>query len=78
VGAEFRGDTVFPDYSEWESTALFLGPVISYHQEKWWAALTIMPQIYGWNADESEDNQRHLDLAHNERLNIRLLIGINF
>ena len=43
VGLELRDETLVPDYKEFESTALFLGPVVSYHRERWWAALTVMP-----------------------------------
>jgi hypothetical protein len=43
---EFRDHNELPEYRKWENTALFLGPVISYRQEKWWAALTIAPQTY--------------------------------
>ncbi len=78
LGLEFRNDTVLAEYETWESSALFLGPVVSYRQEKWWAALTVMPQIYGWNNSGSQDGNSHLDLSDHERLNIRLLIGFNF
>ena len=78
LGLEFRSQNIFPEYEEWESSALFLGPVVSYHQERWWVALTVLPQIVGWNADESEDGNHNLDLAHNEKISVRFLIGINF
>jgi hypothetical protein len=78
IGLELRNQTLLPDYDHVESTALFLGPVVSYHQEKWWVALTVLPQIYGWNFDGNPDDNTHLELAHHEKLNIRLLFGINF
>jgi hypothetical protein len=78
VGFEVRTETLAPDYNELESTAVFLGPVVSYRQDKWWAALTVMPQIYGWNKDGSQDGNPHLELADHEKLNIRLLFGITF
>jgi hypothetical protein len=78
VGLELRDETLMPDYKEFESTAVFLGPVVSYHQEKWWAALTVMPQIYGWNKDGSADGNSHLELVDHEKVNIRLLFGFNF
>lgn len=78
VGLELRDHNELPDYSEWENTALFLGPVVSYRQEKWWAALSVMPQIYGANFSGNPDNDPHLELEGHERLNIRLLIGISF
>ena len=60
------------------STAVFLGPVVSYRQEKWWAALTVMPQIYGWNKDGSGDGNSHLELVDHEKVSVRLLFGFNF
>jgi hypothetical protein len=77
IGLEARNETLVPEYEEFESSAVFVGPVVSYRQEKWWAALTVLPQVYGWNHEGSDDNS-HLDLAEHEKLNIRFLVGINF
>jgi hypothetical protein len=78
LGLEFRNENTLPEYQSWESSALFLGPVASYRQEKWWAALTVLPQIYGWNNRASQDGNSHLELNDHEKLNIRLLVGFNF
>ena len=78
VGLEVRDHNEWPDYSRWENTALYLGPVVSYRQEKWWAALTIMPQIFGVNYIGNPDHNSHLDLEGHERVNVRLLIGSSF
>jgi len=78
VGLEFRNRTLLPDYEDFESSAFFVGPVISYRQEKWWGALTLLPQVYGWNKDGGTDGDPNLDLSDHERLNVRLLLGINF
>jgi hypothetical protein len=78
VGLELRNENTLPAYESWENSALFLGPVVSYRQEKWWAALTVMPQIYGWNNSASQDGNRHLELDDHERINVRLLLGFNF
>jgi len=78
AGLELRDHNELPDYRQWENTALFLGPVVSYRQEKWWAALTVLPQIYGLNFGGNPDDNRQLDLEAHERVNIRLIIGISF
>ncbi|HYG36898.1 MAG TPA: DUF6662 family protein [Clostridia bacterium] len=78
LGLELRNQTLLPEYKEFESSAVFLGPVLSYHQEKWWAALTVMPQIYGWNNDGAADGDSNLELVDHEKLNVRFLFGINF
>jgi hypothetical protein len=77
IGLEVRDHNELPDYRIWENTAVFLGPVVSYRQEKWWAALTVMPQIYGANYNGNPGGNSWLELEAHERLNVRLLIGIS-
>lgn len=78
LGLELRDHNELPEYRRWENTALFLGPVVSYRQEKWWAAFTVMPQIYGANFLGNPGGNRHLELEAHERWNIRLIFGIDF
>ncbi len=78
VGLELRDHNELPDYRRWENTALFLGPVISYRHEKWWAVLSVLPQIYGASFADDPDGNRWLELEGHERLNARLIIGIDF
>ena len=78
LGLELRDHNELPEYKKWENTALFLGPVLSYRNDKWWAALTVMPQIYGVNFGGNPDNNRHLDLEGHERVNLRLIFGFGF
>ena len=78
IGLELRDHNELPEYRKWENTALFLGPVISYRQEKWWSTLTVMPQIYGANFGGDPDGNHHLELEGHERVNIRLIFGVGF
>ncbi len=78
VGLELRNHTVLADYRTWENSAVFLGPAVSYHREKWWATLSVLPQIYGWNFHGHPDGSRRLELVDHEKINIRLLFGFNF
>jgi hypothetical protein len=78
LGLEFRNENLLPEYQSWESSAFFVGPVLSYRRERWWAALSVMPQIYGWNNSASQDGDSHLELNDHEKLNVRLLFGFNF
>jgi len=78
LGLEFLNENLLPEYKSWESSTLSLGPVLSYRREKWWTALTVMPQIYGWNNRDSQDGNSHLELNDHEKLNVRLLFGLNF
>ena len=78
VALELRSITKIPSYEEFETTALYLGPTVSYRQDNWWAGLSILPQVWGRDWDHSGDGYANLDLAHNERVHIRLLFGIDF
>lgn len=78
VGLEARNQYKLPNYARWDNMALYVGPVVSYHRDKWWAALTAMPQVYGFNFGQNPDRVNSLDLKGHERWNIRLLIGIHF
>jgi len=78
VGLELRNHYEIPEYSEWESMALYVGPVVSYRQEKWWGALTVMPQVWGRNFNGNPDEDKWLELEDHERVNIRLIVGFHF
>ncbi len=78
VGVELRDHNEIPEYKEWENTAVYLGPVISYHRQKWWATLSVMPQIYGANFTGDPDGSGGVELEGHERLNVRLLLGFSF
>jgi hypothetical protein len=78
LGIEARNKAAMPHYSQMEYDVINVGPVVSYRQEKWWAAFTVMPQVWGKNFDGNPDDNRHLDLAHNERVNVRLIVGLSF
>jgi len=54
-------------------SAVFLGPSLHYDDERWWFTLTVLPQIYGWPGRGAG----HLQLGENERLEIRLKVGVD-
>jgi len=78
IGLEARNVNALPEYETWEYTALYLGPVIGYRRENWWATLTVMPQVFGVNYEGNPDKDRSLVLDEQERVNIRLIFGISF
>lgn len=79
VGFEARNHYELPEYEEWENTALYIGPVVSYRRGNWWATLTVMPQVWGKTFHgEDPDGNNHLELEGHERWNSRLLIGYSF
>jgi hypothetical protein len=78
LGVELRDHNEIPKYRKWENTALFIGPVLSYRNEKWWGALAVLPQIWGRNFGGDPDGHPNLDLEGHERMTIRLIFGIDF
>ena len=78
LGLEMRHHAEIAEYRDWEGYAFYLGPVLSYRTDKWWAALTVMPQIYGANFEGNPDGNTAMDLDGHERLNVRLLFGFSF
>jgi hypothetical protein len=75
IGLEGRNIRHFDGFSfgRQESNAYFVGPNIHYGTAKWWATLTILPQVSGHPETESG---LHLDKS--ERVEVRLIAGINF
>lgn len=73
VGVEVRNHNVFPDYETPEETAWFVGPNVHYGTSRWWATLTVLPQVGG-----HPDTKDGLELEEHERIEVRLIAGINF
>jgi hypothetical protein len=78
VGIEAREHNELPEYRTWENTAFYLGPAVTYQREKWWATLTVMPQVAGANFAGNVDGNHQLDLEGHERWNARLIAGFSF
>jgi len=74
VGLELRSHTVFPPEGEPTRSALFLGPTVSYAKDRWWVAASVLPQIAAL-AGASDGN---LDLVEHERVEVRVLVGLEF
>jgi hypothetical protein len=74
AGLELRSHTVLPPEGEPTRSALFLGPTVSYAREGWWAAVSVLPQIHAL-AGASDGG---LDLEEHERVEIRVLFGVEF
>ena len=78
VGLETRFHAATEEYRQWEHFTFSAGPTLAYRQERWWAALTVLPQLWGHNAEGNPDGYRYLVLDDHERLEVRLLIGFGF
>jgi hypothetical protein len=76
IGVEGRNHRVFApglDFSHREADAWFVGPNVHYAGSKWWATLTVLPQVHG-----SPDTRDGLELEEHEKIEVRLIAGINF
>ena len=73
LGLELREKNVFPEMEDLEHAAFFAGPVIHFARDRWWIALTVLPQIVALEGR----TQNSLDLDEFERAEARLILGIN-
>jgi hypothetical protein len=71
AGLELRNHNDF--HGDWEHSALFLGPVLGYGTETWWAALSILPQLPALKKEG--DGSRVLD--DHEKLEARILFSFH-
>lgn len=78
LGVELRSHTELENGDEHLATAFFAGPSLAYAQKAWWMALTVQPQLFAIQGDdESKASHDTFDLAHHERLNARILFGMD-
>ncbi|MSR65353.1 MAG: hypothetical protein EXS18_06185 [Verrucomicrobiae bacterium] len=79
LGIEARDKNEIPEYNEWENTAIYVGPAVHYRSERWWATLSILPQVWGENfgGGKDPDGVSGLELEGNERVNVRLVMSID-
>lgn len=77
AGLETRVQTEFEDadLNKSQFVAVFVGPVLHYGSERWWATLTVLPQVWGWPDSRGKGG---LTLDDHERLEVRLKFGYNF
>ena len=73
LGLEGRNVRKFPDFGSEKSSAWFVGPAIHYGASKWWATMTVLPQVAG-----RPDTGSGLNLDEHERIEVRLIAGVNF
>lgn len=78
LGLELWNDHKLEEYSEWKNSVLYFGPVLSHQAGDWWMALTVMPQVWGRNYNGDPDGESALDLSSNERVQVRVLFGLDF
>ena len=57
---------------------LYVGPSLHYSAERWWATLSVLPQVFGGpdRGEPSSENGFHFE--EHEQVHIRLEVGYNF
>lgn len=71
AGVEIRNHTEFPE-GEFEHAAFFVGPTLAYSSTSWWAAISVLPQVYAIHDEAGLVLDEHvMDEA-------RLLLGFHF
>jgi hypothetical protein len=55
-------------------STLFLGPTVSYARQGWWVAASALPQVYAL----AGATDGHLDLEEHQRVEVRILFGLEF
>jgi hypothetical protein len=76
VGIEVRNHNLHISSENYQHSALFAGPVVSYASEAWWATLTVLPQIAKLQGSEVDAGNR-LVLSELEKLEVRLMLGVD-
>jgi hypothetical protein len=76
VGLEARNHRIWPDNWGYQGfNAWFLGPSFHTVHDKWWATLTVLPQLSGQSESITGDGR---ELVEHERVETRLIFGVNF
>jgi hypothetical protein len=78
LGLEVRDNAEIEEYKTWDNNAFFAGPVLSYRADRWWATLSVMPQVFGNNFPDDPDHNANLELEDHERFTARLIAGFSF
>ena len=76
VGLEGRNHRVYApgfNFDNREADAWFVGPNVHYAHGPWWATLTVLPQVHG-----SPATRNSLELDEHEKIEVRLIAGVNF
>jgi hypothetical protein len=74
AGLEIRSHTVVPPGEQPTRSALFLGPTVSFAKDGWWVAASVLPQVRALRGA----SDGHLDLEEHERVEVRVLFGLEF
>lgn len=61
-----------------ERWSLFAGPTVHYADRRWWATLTVLPQIRGGGERYDKQTSTRYHLIEKTRQEVRLKLGYNF
>ena len=80
AGAEVRALAEFKGGKEYEGTTFLAGPTLAYARDNWWTAIAFQPQVFflkGEDEATGEEGEGHLNLEDHERMEVRLLAGMD-
>jgi hypothetical protein len=77
LGLEARDLRVWPGWADEGSSAWYLGPAFHAAAEKWWATLTVLPQVHG-GPETIPGDGRDLNDDDHAKVETRLILGLNF
>lgn len=78
AGAEALVQSEYETEVGQERWSLFAGPTLHYGDKKWWATLTVMPQIRGGGERYDGQTQTRYHLIEKTRREVRFKLGYNF
>ena len=74
LGIEAKNQRVYPDNFDFEEHSVwFVGPNVHYGDSRWFATVTVLPQVSG---HPDQGNGQNFD--DNERIEVRLIAGVTF
>ncbi|HXC63251.1 MAG TPA: DUF6662 family protein, partial [bacterium] len=77
IGVEGLNHRWLPNWGPETASGWFVGPAVHYAADKWWATLTVLPQIQGAPSSIAGDG-RYLGMDDYAKVESRLILGIEF
>ncbi len=75
IGIEAKNFNDIAPEEGWESSLLFIGPVLNFHSDGWYINISCMPQIRNFKL--TPEFSLNMDLTEHERFESRILLSFN-
>lgn len=77
AGAELLNKRLRPEWGDETASAWFLGPCVHYAADKWWATLSVLPQVQGQSVSGASGGLSFVNDDY-AKVESRLILGIEF